>query len=220
MAGRQRRTARDQRRRTDGQNFLVDPRVVADLLARAEVLPGQLVVEVGAGTGALTLPLAHAGARVLAVERDAHWARRLRRSVGAAGLAGRVRVVETDLRRVRLPSAPYRVVANPPFSLTTALLSRLLDDPEGGPWRADLLLQREVARKRAATPPSSLRSAAWAPWWAFDLGPTVPRSAFRPVPRVDAAWLTVHRRDPPVLPTWLAADFAETLRSPWQRLSG
>ncbi|CAN5387324.1 23S rRNA (adenine(2058)-N(6))-methyltransferase Erm(37) [soil metagenome] len=215
VSGARRPTPRDLRRRTHGQNFLVDQRVVRRFLSRADLRPDDLVVDLGAGTGALTLPLAAAGARVVAVERDPRWAQSLRRSVTAAGLAGRVEVVEADLRRVRLPPSPYRVVSSPPFSLTTAVLSRLLDDPEQGPWRADLLLQRAVAVKRAAEPPTSLRSAAWAPWWRFELGERVGRQAFRPVPGIDTAWLGIDKRDPPVLPTWLALGLAAALRPVW-----
>jgi 23S rRNA (adenine-N6)-dimethyltransferase len=146
---------------------------------------------------------------------DPVWARQLRARLEAEGLASRVQIVRGDLRRVPLPAERYRVVSSPPFALTTALLARLLDDPVTGPWRADLLLQREVAEKRAATPPTSLRSAAWAPWWRFTLGERVSRHAFRPVPRVDAAWLTVEVRDPYILPTWLASGYADALRGVW-----
>lgn len=215
MSARGRRTPRDQRRRTHSQNFLVDLDVVRRFLSSAELRPDDLVVEVGAGTGALTLALAQAGAQVIAIERDPVWARHLVRNLRAAGLAAQARVIEADFRQVRLPEQPYRVVSNPPFSLTTALLSWLLDDVDRGPWRADLLLQLEVARKRAIEPPTSLRSAGWAPWWTFRVGDKVDRRAFRPMPRVDAAWLTVRRREPPVLPTWLSPDFAAVLRTAW-----
>lgn len=211
-----RRTERDQRRRTHGQNFLVDQGVVQRFLARAELSGDDLVVEFGAGSGALTVPVAATGAEVLAIERDPVWASRLRRRIAREDLGDRVRVLEADLRQVRLPERPYRVVANPPFGLTTALLGRLFDDPARGPWRADLLVQSEVARKRAADPPSTLRSATWAPWWTFEVGERVHRGAFRPVPRVDAAWLVARRREPPVLPVWLADGFGPALRTVWE----
>lgn len=214
MGGRK-RTARDQRRRAHGQNFLAWPSVAEEFVAGAEFIDDEHVVEFGAGKGALTLPLARAGVRVTAVERDEVWADKLRDRVRGAGLRGRVKVVRADLRRFGLPRSPYRVVSNVPFGLTTELLRLLFDDPERGPERADLLVQREVAVKRAESPPATLRSSAWAPWWTFQLGPTVPRAAFRPVPRVDAAWLVVRKRRPPVLPTWLAPDFANTLRDAW-----
>lgn len=215
-----RRSARDRARRSQGQNLLVDPSVVGQLLPRLELAHDDLVVDVGAGRGALTLPLARAGAEVLALERDPHLHRELVDAVARAGLHDRVRVVRGDLRTFRWPRRAYRVVSNPPFGLTTALLARLLDDPGSGPVRADLLLQRAVARKRAASPPSTLRSAAWAPWWSFTLGPTVPARAFRPVPSVDAAWLVVERRDPPVLPPALAGDLHAALRPSWERRIG
>jgi 23S rRNA (adenine-N6)-dimethyltransferase len=217
VSARQRRSARDRRRRTHGQNLLVDERVVDRLLGRLELCPDDLVVDVGAGRGALTIPLARAGVDVLAIERDPHLTRDLQAAVERAEVADRVRIRRADLREVRWPSRPYRVVANPPFGLTTALLARLLDEPSVGPTRADLLLQHEVARKRAAHPPSTLRSAAWAPWWSFELGERVPARAFRPIPAVDAAWLTIRRRDPAVLPPDLAGSFESLLRPAWER---
>ncbi len=210
-----RRTPRDQRRREYGQNLLADGEVVERLLPRLALRTDELIADVGAGAGALTVPLALAGARVLAVERDPAMQRELRAAISRAGVARRVTVVPADLRRVRWPQVAYRVVANPPFGLTTALLSRLLDDPAGGLQRADLLLQAEVARKRATQPPTSLHSAAWAPWWSFELGERVDRRAFRPVPRVDAAWLTIRRRDPAILPQWLAPTFVDVIRPAW-----
>jgi 23S rRNA (adenine-N6)-dimethyltransferase len=216
VAARSRRGARSQRSRAYGQHLLVDPAVVERLLARLELRPGDLVVDVGAGRGALTLPLAAAGVRVLAIERDRDLVRELQAAVERAGLAARVQLRRADLRQVPWPRSTYRVVANPPFALSTALLSRLLDDPARGPVSATLLLQREVARKRARQPASTLRSAAWSPWWTFELGDTVPRAAFRPVPAVDTAWLHVVRRDPPLLPTTLAPGFAATIAPVWE----
>jgi 23S rRNA (adenine-N6)-dimethyltransferase len=209
----QSRSARDQRRRTHAQNFLRDRRL-ADLIA-STLGPADLVVELGAGDGALTLSLASTGARVLAVEVDPVWAARLRDRLAATGFGGSVEVVVGDLLEVPLPRVPYRLVCNVPFHLTTALLRRLLDRPTSPLQRADLVVQLEVARKRAVRPPATLLSAAWAPWWQVELVCRVPRSAFRPVPTVDAGWLAVTRREPPVLPAERAADFGRYLRSTW-----
>jgi 23S rRNA (adenine-N6)-dimethyltransferase len=209
------RSPRDRRRRSHGQNLLVDRTVVERLLARLDLDVDELVVDVGAGRGALTIPLARAGARVLAIERDRHMAADLQQQIVDAGVADRVQIRRADLRQVPWPREPYRVVASPPYALTTRLLARLLDDPRTGPDRADLLLQWEVARKRAVSPPSTLRSAAWAPWWRFELGERVPRRAFRPVPGTDSGWLVVTRRDPPVLPDHLAPHFREALEPHW-----
>ena len=222
MAGRGRapsgaRTARDERRRSDGQNFLVDQALVRRLIRSLDITPGELIVDIGAGRGALTFACAAAGAFVVAIERDPVWARQLAAEVRARGLSARVEVVRADALTWRLPDEPFRVVANPPFGMSTDLLGRLLDDPTHGPDRCDLILQVDVVRKRCRTPPDTLRSAAWAPWWIFTSGPVIPRTAFRPVPRVDAALLTIRRRTPAILPPWLAPGFADSLRQSWER---
>jgi 23S rRNA (adenine-N6)-dimethyltransferase len=211
----QRRSARDRRRRTLGQNFLVDRAFVARFVERLDIDDGDLVVDVGAGVGALTLPLARAGAVVWAVEPDPHWGSTLAAEVDRLGLADRVRVIRTTFERLRLPDQSYRVVANPPFGGTTRLLSMLLDDPANGPTRADLVLEQAVTRKHAAVPPRALRTAAWLPWWEFEVGACVPRHAFRPRPSVDAAVLTITRRPTPLLPERLAPGYLETLRPAW-----
>jgi 23S rRNA (adenine-N6)-dimethyltransferase len=215
----ERRSARDLRRRQLGQNFLADGAVVQRLVGGLDLGGAAVVVDLGAGTGALTGPLARAarplGVEVWAVEADPHWADRLDRTVGRLG----VRVINTDLRSLRLPADPYVVLANLPFGATTDSLALLLDRPDRGPLRADLIVQRDVARKHASSPPTSLRTASWAPWWEFTMGPSIDRRSFRPVPRVDAAVLVVRRRDRPVLPVALAPHFRETLRPVWSQSS-
>lgn len=220
MAGRQRSGGHSRRRRDLGQNFLVDDRLISRFVAGLAIRPGDLVIDIGAGAGALTLPLARAGAEVWAVEADPAWAARLSRRADQAGLTPGVRVIEADLRRLRLPRRPYRVVANPPFGLTSEVLGLLLDDPERGPVRADLILQQEVARRHAASPPAALRTAAWAPWWRFELGLRVSRGSFQPRPSVDARVLIATRRNDPVLPGWLAPGFVDVLRPAWVRTGG
>jgi 23S rRNA (adenine-N6)-dimethyltransferase len=203
-----RRTHRDVRRRRLGQNFL--RRELADrIVAEAGVLPGELVIDIGAGTGAFTLALAHRGADVVAIELDPIWADRLRTTVRQA------RVVNADFLDVALPSRPFRAVGCVPFGATSAILRRLLDDPSVPLVRADLVVLWEVARKRSATPPSNLISTAWAPWWEFHIGRRVSAAEFRPVPKVDAAVLSIVRRDPPLLPHVMAAAYADFVRAHW-----
>jgi len=208
-----RRTARDERRRRLGQNFL-RPDAADRLIADADVRSGELVLEPGAGAGALTLAMARRGADVLAVELDTEWSEQLEERASAI-TTGRVRVVRGDFLSVRLPTQPYRVVGCPPFGQTTALLRRLLDDPGGHLDRVDLIIQWEVAKKRATSPPTTLLSTRWAPWWEFRLGRRVPASQFRPVPRVEAGVLIILKRDPPVLPETMARPYAAFVESHW-----
>ncbi len=212
MAAR-RRTLRDERRRRLGQNFL-RPDLAERLVADADLRPGELVVEIGAGLGAITCALARRPLDVVAVELDPVWAAQLRERVRREGLR-RVRVVEADFLRLPLPRAPFRVVGALPFAATTDILRRLLDDPSLPLTRADLIVQWEVARKRAADPPSTLLSTVWAQWWEFRLGARIAAHGFRPVPRVDGGVLVVTRRDRPLLPASLACDYADFVRARW-----
>jgi 23S rRNA (adenine-N6)-dimethyltransferase len=208
-----RRTARDARRRHLGQNFL-QPELARELVASAGFRPGELVVEIGAGRGALTFALARAPVDVVAVELDPVWAERLRHELRRAGCR-RVRVVHADFLAFALPARPFRVIGSLPFGSTTDFCRRLFDDPSLPLERADLVVQWEVAKKRASQPPASLLSTAWAPWWEFRLGRMIPAAAFRPMPRVDAGVLVATRRTPALLPAALAAAYAGLVRTHW-----
>ena len=130
-------------------------------------------------------------------------------------IRGHITVIEADFMSFRLPTRPFRVVGCLPFGETTAILHRLLDDPATAMDRADLVVQHEVARKRAAVPPRTLLSTVWAPWWDLRSGPRMPGSQFRPVPRVDGGVLVVTRRKPPLLPPHMAAPYARFVREHW-----
>ncbi|MGO9558628.1 MAG: ribosomal RNA small subunit methyltransferase A [Acidimicrobiales bacterium] len=208
-----RRTARDERRRSLGQNFL-RPRLADQLVRDAGVHAGELVVEIGPGAGALTLALARRGADVLAIELDPAWADRLRAVVNQAG-HGRVRIVTADFFSYGLPDEPFRIFGCIPFGATTDICHRLFDDPGLPLSRADLIVQHEVAVKRAKSPPSTLVSTLWAPWWEFEVGRRIPAREFRPVPKVDGAVLVATKRERPVLPARVARTYQQFVYASW-----
>jgi 23S rRNA (adenine-N6)-dimethyltransferase len=207
-----RRTDRDWRRRRLGQNFL-DPATADQIVGQAAFAPGELVVEIGAGSGVLTRALACRALRVIAVEPDPVWAQRLREQT--ARITPGVHVVARDFLAVTLPHEPFRVFGSLPFARTTDILHRLLDDPAIPLRRADVIVQWEVAVKRAAVPPVTRVSTAWAPWWEMRLARRIPAAMFRPVPRVDAGLLAITRRDPPLLPVAMARAYADFVQREW-----
>ncbi|MDQ3628944.1 MAG: rRNA adenine N(6)-methyltransferase family protein [Actinomycetota bacterium] len=151
------------------------------------VAPGELVVDLGAGTGALTDPLVRAGARVLAVELHPGRAAALRSRFEACD----VTVVQADALDARLPSRPFRVVANPPYAISSPLLRRLL--ARGSSMRsADLVLQRAVVNRYVSG--SGHGGQRWRQVYDAQLGLRLPRRAFTPVPIVDSAVLRLRRR--------------------------
>jgi 23S rRNA (adenine-N6)-dimethyltransferase len=183
----------DRVRAAFAQNLFRTDAAARRLVASANVRSGEQIYDLGAGTGRVTAALLAAGATVVAVERDANLAAKLRERFRGAP----VRVVEADLRRVPF-EAPFKVVANLPFNVTAAALSRLLGE-EPAPASATLVLQREAAEKYAGQPRLTTVSLAARPWFQIARGVEFARSDFVPAPQVDVAVLRIVRRATPLL---------------------
>jgi len=185
-------------------------RAFADQLVHdAGVVPGALVLDLGAGAGALTRALADAGARVRAVELDSAALTRLRARFGADV---RVEVVERDATLVALPDEPFAVVANLPFAAGTAILRRLLGDPRVPLTQLDAIVEWGLAAKRTAVWPSTLLGCTWGAWYELELVRRVPRACFAPPPGVDAAVLRATRRPAPLVPPEQASAYEGLVR--------
>ncbi|MDO5629311.1 MAG: 23S ribosomal RNA methyltransferase Erm [Mobilicoccus sp.] len=179
-------------RHEHGQNFLTDPRTIEAILCLVQSTDGPLI-EIGPGDGALTTGLARMDRPLTVIEIDADLAALLRRRLPA-----QVRVEHADFLDHRLPNHPHVLVSNLPFHQTTAMLRRILHAPH---WTdAVLLVQWEVARRRAGVGGSSMMTAQWAPWITFGLHSRVPARAFTPRPGVDGGILTMRRDPHPALP--------------------
>ncbi|PXY20750.1 dimethyladenosine transferase [Prauserella muralis] len=172
-------------------HFLVSRPVVRQLIRSCAPGPGDLVVELGAGAGAITVPLAATGARVIAVERDPAFTGRLRTRLADAG---NVRVVDGDARTIALPRKPFLVVASIPYSISTVLLRRLLDPRATALRRAALVVEWGFARRLTAAVPRSAELAWWAARFDLRLVRRVAARCFQPAPTVDSAHLLIERR--------------------------
>lgn len=171
-----------------GQNFLMHPPSIDTITTLVAATRGP-ILELGAGNGALTRPLAAMGRPLTAIDIDEHRVRALARTLPD------VHVVRADATRYPL-RAPV-VVGNIPFHLTTPILRRLLNEP--GWARAVLVTQWEVARKRAGVGGHTMMTAQSGPWFTFELRGRVPSWGFNPRPSVDGGILAITRRGSPLV---------------------
>jgi len=169
-----------------GWHQLADP-AARRLVAAADIRPGDLVLDIGAGTGAVTAPLVAAGARVIAVELLPRRAAALRTRFSRPP----VTVIQVDASDLRLPRRPFRVVANPPFGITTSIMRRLLS-PGSRLTTADLVVPRHVARRW--TDGSAPGFRRWAGTFSARTVAQLPPSAFRPRPPGAIVVLRIERR--------------------------
>lgn len=160
-----------------GWHRLADP-FAAELAAASGVGPGDLVLDLGAGDGAITRHLVAAGARVVAFELHRGRADALRDRFPGT------RIVRADVTDLRLPRRPFTVVANPPFDGLSALLVRLTHR-HSQLARADLVVPTSVADRWA----SRLVTTGW----RVTVRHRLPRSAFRPPPRIDCCVVRIER---------------------------
>ncbi|GAA2381560.1 23S rRNA (adenine(2058)-N(6))-methyltransferase Erm(O) [Streptomyces coeruleofuscus] len=179
------------------QNFLAD-RATAERFARLatpQTRPVPLLLEVGAGKGALTAPLARRCRELRAYEIDPRLVPVLRSRFSGTP---QVRVVGADFLAARPPRTPFSVAGNVPFSRTAAVVDWCLRAP--ALTDATLLAQLEYARKRTGGYGSwTLLTVRTWPRYEWRLLGRVGRRSFRPVPRVDAGVLRMERRDTPLL---------------------
>jgi len=182
-----------------GQNFVVDPNTVRKVVRAADLKPGDLVVEVGAGLGSLTLALRAAGARVVAVEVDAGMVRALGDVVGADP---GVTVMHADALaidfRALTGGRPTALVANLPYNVATPIVMTALVSGAFG----DLLVmvQKEVGHRwvaRVGDPLYAGVSVKVAALAEAALAGSVSRNAFYPVPKVDSVLVRLRPRAQP-----------------------
>lgn len=189
-----------------GQNFLIDPQVLAGIVSEAGAGPEDLVLEIGPGLGTLTQQLAKSAGRVLGVELDQRAVEVLRSEL--LPLAPNVELINADAARVdlrallvdRLASgARAKVAANLPYYITTPLVMRLLEE-ELPLSSIVVMVQKEVADRMVASPGGKdygALSVAVQYHTEARVAFQVSRSAFLPPPEVDSAVVSLTVREKP-----------------------
>ena len=200
-------------RKALGQHFLSDPGLLDKIVAAAELPPETSVLEIGAGPGLLTRRLAAVARRVVAVELDDGLVALLRHEL--AHLTN-VTVVHGDILKLDVPTlidAPYAVVANLPYYITSAVLRQLLQCVPP-PFRLVLMVQREVAQRIVAAPGQlSLLAVSVQFYGQPRVVMRIPAGAFVPPPQVDSAVLRIDTYEQPPVEVPSAEDFFRVVRA-------
>lgn len=201
-------------RKRFGQNFLRAPHVVEQILAAADLLPGDRVMEIGPGLGALTDRLLAAGAMVTACEVDRDLAAALERR-GDARLTVHVGdVLKADWHGF-LDAPPYKLVANLPYNISSQVLFMILDHRRLF-GRLVLMFQKEVGDRLLAPPATrdyGILSVLVQNWYGVTRVIRVPPGCFQPPPRVESVVLRFDPRPQPLAPVADEAAFRRLVKA-------
>ena len=180
-----------------GQNFLADPNLLDAIVRDAELVPEDVVLEVGAGEGVLSGRLAAAAAHLHTVEID----RGLEGALAPVAALPNVELHWGDAMKLELAALqppPTAMVANLPYAVATPLILRTIEElPSLRQWT--VMVQREIADRLRAGPGSRTYGAPSAVAQLsceIDLVRAVDPAVFRPRPRVESAILRLRRTGP------------------------
>ena len=185
-----------------GQNFLVSRRALERIIEAADIGHWDVVLEVGPGLGALTVPLAERARRVVAIELDQRLLPPLRQVLTGHPNVELIQgdILALDIAQLLGPGEdPYKVVANLPYYATSAILRHLLE-ARPRPQLMVVTVQREVAQRIVARPGQmSLLSVSIQFYGLPRIVAHIPRGAFYPPPEVDSAALRIDLHPHPLL---------------------
>jgi len=193
-----------------GQNFLVDPTILQRITEAALLTADDVVLEIGAGTGALTRLLASEAKHVVAVELDRRLMPLLERELSdldnVTAIQGDVlsldpcRLIDELLPKARLSQASYKVVGNLPYYITSAILRHLLER-DRRPELMVITVQYEVAERIVAKPGDMSVLAASVQFYGEpELLFKINSGSFYPSPAVDSGVVRVDVHASPRLP--------------------
>ncbi len=176
-----------------GQHFLIDADVTQKIVSSAGFQPSDIVLEIGPGQGALTLPLSRTVSHIVAVEKDIRLTEFLRKKISCSGISN-VTLVNHDILTFDFdsipppPSGKIQVIGNLPYNISSPVLEKLIQNRERVA-SAILMFQLEVARRLTASPCSKGYGAlTLLVHYHAKSTPLleVSKRAFYPVPKVDS----------------------------------
>jgi 18S rRNA (adenine1779-N6/adenine1780-N6)-dimethyltransferase len=181
-----------------GQHILINPLVINAIIEKAAIKPTDTVLEIGPGTGNLTVKLLEVAKKVVACEVDPRMANELQKRVQGKHYASKLQVIKGDAIKTDFPF--FNVcVANVPYAISSPLVFKLLNHKPA--YRCCVLMfQREFALRMVARPPSSMwcRLSTNCQLLAkVDHLMKISARSFKPPPKVESSVVRIEPRHPP-----------------------
>ena len=204
-----------------GQNFLVDEKVLKEILQAGELTSQDKVVEIGAGLGVLTRELSTRVKKVIALEFDSKIFPALHANLHSCK---NVELQNLDVRKFTPPSNKYKLVANIPYYLTSPILRKFFVESSRPPELAVLLVQKEVAERICNPKKLSVLALEVRIFANPEIIEIVKPESFLPPPKVDSAILKISLKKNPEIPREDLVDFFKILyagfHSPRKKIRG
>ena len=185
-----------------GQNFVIDGNTIRRIVAAADVVPGEHVLEVGPGLGSLTLGLVDAAERVTAIEIEDAFAQRLARTIAEfrPGREADLRIIHSDALKVdSVAGEPTALIANLPYNVAVPVLLHLFAVVPS--LRHGLVMVQDEVADRLVAPPGSrtygVPSVKTAWYAAARKAGVIGKNVFWPAPQIHSGLVAFERREPP-----------------------
>lgn len=178
-----------------GQHLLHNKGLLKDIVNIAHISESDLVLELGAGKGAITNVLSNRARKILAVEYDQKFIRKLQQ----LEMKNTV-IIQQDILKISLPREPFVVVSNIPYAITTPVMKMLLNKPSSGFQRGVIVMEKGTAKRFTSNFVKDPYIIAWKMWFDIRYVKGISRKNFSPPPRVDSAMITINRKAKPIVP--------------------
>ncbi|MEI3607748.1 23S ribosomal RNA methyltransferase Erm [Pseudogracilibacillus sp. SE30717A] len=180
-----------------GQHLMHNKRLIHEIVDQAKISTHDLVLDLGAGRGALTLVLSKKAKNVLAVEYDSKFVEILKQK---SCHDPNTKIIHQDILKIHLPKKPFVVVSNIPYSITTPIMKMLLNKPSSGFQRGVIVMEKGAAKRFTSSFVKDSYVLAWRMWFDIRYVKGISRINFFPSPKVDSAMITINRKAKPIVP--------------------
>ena len=183
------------KRKSLAQNFLAKAHLTATLVNDSSIDLRDIIYEIGPGKGILTKELAKRAKKVIAIEKDRKLYMKLLKKFASDD---KIILHHADFLEFKIDEPLYKIFANVPFNITSALIRKLLFDVNP-PIEAYLIIQKEGAEKFIGAPKTTQFSVLLKPWFRMTIIKYFKRTDFSPIPNVNVVMLHIEKRIPPLI---------------------